>query len=520
MASVERGAQFRPLLAIWLTTLAITISTWLLAYVQIQAAYSASTESVHQFPYRYVIFASILTSVLVGSAFVISAIVGRLVSSEATMRRLAREMKYLAEIDVLTRLPNRHYLMSLLKARIERLYRYGALSLIYVDIDNFKKINDLLGHNYGDELLKSVARRLSAIAGAANVIARIGGDEFAIVVDSDESQNTAQKIAEEVVKEFKIAFGLRGDSYVVCLSMGIATLHDEATSEFDLLTQADLAMYSAKSARRVDSISAYRHFTMDLSTRAMHEIERQQELQYAIREGEFLFDYQVIVDAATQREAGVEAILKWQHPERGLLTAEEFLPFAERTGFGPQIGAVAMESALRQFSVWRTRGRAPEYLLIKVSLSQLIEGDIASLALRWLRVFDIDPTALHMELAEGEIHGGGELLKTRLKALRAEGIQVIVGAFGARAASLSLLSSQLFAGIKIDRKLVRDARKDRPTLIVFEGIVHVALNLGMSVVVDGVDGVDQLSWLRQYQGISAQGEVVPVITAASLEQDR
>ncbi|MFX1689743.1 EAL domain-containing protein [Paraburkholderia sp. A2RI-6] len=429
-------------------------------------------------------------------------------------------MQCLAETDVLTRLPNRHYLMSLLKARIERLCRYGELSLIYVDINNFKKINDLLGHNYGDELLKGVARRLSAIAGAANVIARIGGDEFAIVVDSEESQRTAQRIAEEIVKEFRIAFGLRGDSYVVSLSMGIATLSDEATSEFELLTQADLAMYSAKTAHRSASVSAFRHFTMDLSTRARHEIERQQELQYAIRDGEFFFDYQLIVDTTTRREVGVEAILKWRHPERGLLASEEFLPFAERTGFGPQIGAVAIETALRQFSVWRRRDHSPEYLLIKVSLSQLIEGDIASLALRWLRVFDIDPAALYMELAEGEIHGGGELLKARLETLRGEGIQVIVGAFGARVAALSLLSNQLFAGVKIDRKLARDARKDRRTLIVFEGIVRVALNLGMSVVVDGVDGAEQLSWLRQYQGISAQGEVVPGVSAASLELDR
>lgn len=453
----------------------------------------------------YILMSSVITVVLLLSAGLITRMMGELLAGREEMRHLAGRMQNLAETDALTRLPNRYLLTETVRRQIGRDSPIDRLALLFIDLDNFKRINDALGHETGDELLQNVARRLAKVAGKERLLARVGGDEFVLVVDGMGASVRARNLAQSIVDAFELAFGLRGNSYVIRVSIGIAVYTDSDDAEYDLLRQADLAMYAAKGEGKPANMSRYRIYTPDLSTRAMRDIERQQELQYAILNGEFFLEYQPIVSLSTGEIRGVEALARWRHPEKGTVMPADFIPFAESTGFIVPIGELVLEQACAQFSEWQESDPRPLYLSVNVSAAQLVHGDLVRVVHRCLNQYMIDPRRLQLEITETAILEDSTAVTMRLKELRLSGVKVVLDDFGTGYSSLSQLTSLVIDGVKIDRSFTRGVPGDKAALATFNSIASLTRDLGLSLIVEGVETEQQASWLHRFGDIEAQG---------------
>ncbi|PTB16997.1 GGDEF-domain containing protein [Trinickia symbiotica] len=446
----------------------------------------------------YLLLAGGLTVVLLTAAAFITVTMARLAAARA-------KMQHLAETDALTGLPNRYLLTESLRQCIEREKPFGQLALVFVDLDNFKRINDALGHQTGDELLQNVARRLARVAGAESFLARVGGDEFVLVIKGARALAAAQSLASSIIDAFEIAFGLRGNSYVMRASIGIAVYDADTEAEYDLLRRADLAMYAAKEEGKPANLSRYRVYAPDLSTRAMRDIERQQELQYAIQNNEFFLEYQPIVSLTTGETQGLEALVRWRHPEKGVIPPVDFVPFAERTGFIVPIGELILEAACAQFSEWLESEPGPLYLSVNVSAVQLIHGDLVTVVRRCLDQHGIDPRRLKLEITETTLLDGSAAVERSLKTLRLLGVRVVLDDFGTGYSSLSQLTSLTVDGVKIDRSFTRGIPDDRAALAMVENVISLARDLGLTLVIEGVEGEQQVNWLRRFGDIEVQG---------------
>ncbi|WP_018441886.1 bifunctional diguanylate cyclase/phosphodiesterase [Trinickia symbiotica] len=446
----------------------------------------------------YLLLAGLLSAVLMIAGGLITATMVRLAAARANMQ-------HLAETDALTGLPNRYLLTETLRKRIEEGEPSGRLALLFVDLDNFKRINDALGHQTGDELLQNVARRLARVAGSNSFLARVGGDEFVVVVESAGAGAAAQHLARSIIDAFEIAFGLRGNSYVIRVSIGISIYDEETEAEYDLLRRADLAMYAAKEEGKRTNVSRSQIYAPDLSTRVMREIERQQELQYAIENKEFFVEYQPIVSLRTGRTHGFEALVRWQHPEKGVTPPSDFIPFAENTGFIVPIGEQVIETACHQFKDWMGRGQDPLWLSVNVSATQLVHGDLIGVTRRCLAEHHIDPRRLQLEITETALLERSAVVERTLHELRKLGISVILDDFGTGFSSLSHLTSLTVDGVKIDRSFTHGIPQDRAAVAMLENVVALARDLGLSVVVEGVETEQQVEWLRRLGDIYVQG---------------
>lgn len=446
----------------------------------------------------YLLLASLLTAVLSIASGLIAANMGRLAAARA-------KMQHLAETDTLTGLPNRYLLTETLRRRIENGMPSGRLALLFVDLDNFKRINDALGHQTGDELLQNVARRLARVAGTTAFLSRVGGDEFVVAIEGAEAGAQAQHLANSIIEAFEIAFGLRGNSYIIRVSIGIAVYDDDTEAEYDLLRRADLAMYAAKEEGKRTNASWCRTYASDLSTRAMREIERQQELQYAIDNKEFFVEYQRIVSLKTGRIQGLEALVRWQHPEKGVIPPGEFIPFAENTGFIIPIGEQVIEAACQQFREWMDRGLDVPWLAVNVSAAQLVHGDLLGVMRRCLAEHELDPKRLKLEITETALLERSAVVERTLSELRKLGISVVLDDFGTGYSSLSQLVSLTVDGLKIDRGFTRGIPQDHAAVAMLENVVALARELGLSVVVEGVESEQQATWLRRLGDIEVQG---------------
>jgi diguanylate cyclase (GGDEF)-like protein len=453
----------------------------------------------------YILVSSVITVVLLLAAALITRMMGELLAGREEMRHLAKRMQNLAENDALTSLPNRYLLTETVRHQIERDRPIERLALLFIDLDNFKRINDALGHQTGDELLQNVARRLAKVAGTERLLARVGGDEFVLVVDGMGASVRARNLAKSIIDAFELAFGLRGNSYVIRVSIGIAVYTDSDDAEYDLLRQADLAMYAAKGEGKPANTSKYRVYSPDLSTRAMRDIERQQELQYAILNGEFFLEYQPIVSLSTGAIRGVEALVRWRHPEKGTVMPADFIPFAESTGFIVPIGELVLEQACAQFSEWQERDSRSLYLSVNVSAAQLVHGNVVRVVHRCLNQYMIDPRRLQLEITETAILEDTPAVTRQLRELRRSGVKVVLDDFGTGYSSLSQLTNLVIDGVKIDRSFTRGVPGDKVAVATLNSVASLTRDLGLSLTVEGVETEQQANWLHRFGDIDAQG---------------
>src|SRR4051794_10640360 len=416
---------------------------------------------------------------------------------------LASEERYrgLAMHDALTDLPNRRHFLerldTLLAAR-----RTAHVAVLLLDLDDFKVVNDSLAHETGDEMLRGLAARLARAVRAGDLVARLGGDEFVVLCEGVDGADSAEVLAGRLAAAWDQPFLLAGSPHYTKASVGIALAEPgrDTTAE-ELLREADAAMYRAKDRR-----SGWALFHEDMQTQALNHLRVESELRRALERDELRLAYQPIVCTESGDAVGVEALLRWEHPERGLLGPFEFLDVAERSGLIVPVGRWVLAEACRQVAQWNAaRADAPLHLTVNVSAAQIasdsLEADVAGALL----ASGLSPSLLGLEITEHALIDNPDEAQRLLLALRARGVRLLLDDFGTGYSSLGYLRRFRIDAVKIDRTFVAGMHENADQHAIVEAIVRMANSLGLEVVAEGVELDEQLTALRALGGERAQG---------------
>ena len=421
--------------------------------------------------------------------------------------------------DALTSLPNWTLFKDRLRAAIAQAKRQPRyrFAVLFFDLDRFKTINDSLGHSNGDHLLVAIARRVADVLRPGDTFARLGGDEFAVLIEGCGEPGHARRLAERIHAEFKAPFQLGGHEVFISTSIGIAMSSPRYESPEECLRDADTAMYRAKSSGR----AGHAIFDRQMHQRAVEQLQLENDLRRAIARGEFLVHYQPIVRLETGAVEGFEALVRWEHPERGLLYPDNFIPMAEETGLIIPIGWLVFEEACRQLSAWQKQSSTHPFVSVNFSGRQFKQPDLLTQVERVLDQTGCRAGDLRLELTETMIMENAETGIDKLARLSDLNLRLYIDDFGTGYSSLSYLHRLPTHAIKIDRSFVNEVT-GHPEII--GTIVALARSLDMSVEAEGIETNDQLSRLRQLGCQSGQGfyfsKAVNPIAASGLVDTR
>ncbi len=405
-------------------------------------------------------------------------------------------------VDPLTGLRNRLYFIDRLEALIDECAgRAESFAVLFLDVDRFKVVNDSLGHETGDRLLVEIAERLRASVRSSDVsarivrssvVARFGGDEFAVLLENLRNPSDVATVAERIVAQFASRFDIQGHIIFATVSIGIA-LGDSGDTSKDLLRNADTAMYYAKTRGK----ARFEIFDEGMRDRAMARMDLESDLRKAIEADQFLVFYQPEVSLATGRVVGYEALVRWDHPRRGIVMPGEFLPVAEETGLIVPLGRWVMREACRQMAEWHRKFPQQPPLTISVNASsrELTDTDMVPNVARILRDTGLDPGCLRVEVTESSIVENQDLTASTLRRLQETGVSLEIDDFGTGYSSLSRLHEYPFSTVKIDRSFVKDLETDPESLHLVETIMRLAQGLGLGVVAEGIETAEQLAKL-------------------------
>jgi len=428
--------------------------------------------------------------------------------SDITERKQAEaEIKDLAFFDQLTGLPNRTLFTDRMRQAIlagGRSDNYGAL--LFIDLDDFKALNDTLGHDVGDKLLRQVAKRLIAFVREVDTVARLGGDEFVVILanlsaDEQEAAHLAETVAEKILASLRLPYQLGGFSYVNTASIG-ATLYREKLDSFDgLMKQADLAMYKSKAVGR-DTV---RFFAPAMEAAIMHRAALEKDLRSGLQDGDFLIYYQPQIEGLG-RLTGAEVLVRWQRPQVGLVFPSEFIHIAEETRLILPLGQWVLEAACQQLAIWATRPEMAQLTLaVNVSACQFRQLDFVGLVLATLERTGANPRRLKLELTESLLVDDVSTVIEKMGTLKTKGVCFSLDDFGTGYSSLSYLKRMPLDQLKIDQSFVRDVLVDQNDAAIAKTIVALAKSLGLSVIAEGVETEEQREFLaangcHDYQG--------------------
>jgi diguanylate cyclase (GGDEF)-like protein/PAS domain S-box-containing protein len=432
------------------------------------------------------------------------SIVAILTSSlDITDRKNAeRHLVHLAHHDALTGLPNRSQLQDRLRREIGRGRRGDRLfSLLLFDLDRFKNVNDTLGHDAGDELLKAVSQRLNKVARDEDTFARLGGDEFALLQPGLAHPQEALDMAERVISLMSEPFNIAGEQIVIGASVGVVCHPRDGDDPDSLLKKADIAMYRAKSEGR----NVHRAFSQEMMTAAQDYINLATGLRRALLNKEFELFYQPQIDLRSNRIIGAEALIRWRHPTKGLLRPLDFLPFAEEMGLIIPINEWVMREACREARSWQDKGLARLRIAVNLSPVQFRNRNMIELVTNILQSSKLDPALLELELTESILMRDAEAVTLELKELRRLGVSVSIDDFGTGYSSLAYVKKFPVDRIKIDQSFVRNMATDPSDAAIVRTIINLGHSLGIKVTAEGVDSPEQVDMLRAEGCEEAQG---------------
>ena len=424
-------------------------------------------------------------------------------TSEA-LRVSKERFQHAALHDALTGLPNRAFFFEQIKFLLERNKHNdnNGFCVLFMDLDGFKKINDSLGHAIGDKLLVQVARCLENTIRQGDTVARLGGDEFAIVLTEINHDKDAINFAERISRAIAQPFKLDGHQVFTQPSIGLALSNDEYETPEEILRDADIAMYDAKETRAGCSV-----FDRELRVRAVNTIKLETDLRYAVEQEQFRIFYQPIISLDSGFLTGFEALIRWQHPERGLISPAEFIPIAESSGQIVPMTNWILWQACSQLSRWRWRSPINRSLIISVNLSSkhFTQPDLVDTVAYTLHETGLDPRCLKLELTESAVMENAEDAARVLQSLRAIGVQLSIDDFGTGYSSLSYLHRFPIDTLKVDRSFVMRMGANGENAEIVKTIITLAQNLGLSVIAEGVETIDQLKNLRELGCSYGQG---------------
>src|ERR1700761_2555534 len=414
---------------------------------------------------------------------------------DITERRKAEaRIAYMAHHDGLTNLANRELFQERLKESLEG---EQAVAVLCVDLDLFKNVNDSLGHPIGDRLLKLVAERLRTHVRGNNLAARLGGDEFAIIVSSDVSPNETSDFAAKLIKLLSASYEIDGNDVIIGASIGIARSPGDGDTSEELMRNADLALYRAKQ----DGGGVHRFFEREMDCQAQKRRDMELDLRRAFANGEFELHYQPLVDIATDRIGGFESLLRWRHPDKGMISPAEFIPVAEDIGLIVSIGEWVLREACNEAVKW------PAEVKVAVNLSpvQFRNRNLVQVVISALANSGLSPKRLELEITESLFLAETEANLAILHQLRALGVSISMDDFGTGYSSLSYLRSFPFDKIKIDRSFVKDLAERSDCVAIVRAISGLGRSLNITTTAEGVETVDQLDWLRNEGCNKVQG---------------
>ncbi|MGH8633923.1 MAG: sensor domain-containing protein, partial [Burkholderiales bacterium] len=417
--------------------------------------------------------------------------------NDITERKLAEErLLHLAHYDVLTSLPNRVLFYDRLKQALAQARRNEWITgVMFIDLDRFKNVNDTLGHAVGDKLLQLVSERLIRSVRTGDTVGRLGGDEFAIVLLNLSSPQDANLVAQKIMVSFKEPFKLAGDELYVTASIGITLYPDDSADQETLIKNADAAMYRAKDVGR----NSYRFYTPEMNARALEHLSLENSMRRALERNEFVLYYQPKASVADGRIVGVEALLRWQHPERGLVSPGEFMPVLEDTGLIVPVGEWVLQAVCEQIRAWRRAGIPSVPVAVNFSPRQFSLRDLGDTIKRILDEQQVDPRLIEVEITESSLMSNIEETARILQYVGDLGVGLSIDDFGTGYSSLAYLKRFPFDALKVDRSFVKDLTTDADDATITRALISMAHNLGLKVVAEGVETEAQLAFLVDHR---------------------
>ena len=414
------------------------------------------------------------------------------VKAETIIQEQSKALHHQANHDALTNLPNR----TLFKDRLTQIIHTSKrnrekFALLFIDLDQFKKINDSLGHHIGDEVLVEVANRIQNSIREADTLARLGGDEFTVILQNLKDETSASTVAQKIIDAMKEPIQLKSHQLYISTSIGISLYPNDSSDENNLLKYADTAMYKAKDEGR----NNYQFYSADMTKFAFERVVMENSLRIAIDNNQFEVYFQPQFNAITEKLIGMEALVRWIHPNLGIIPPGKFIPLSEENGLIINIDKIVMKKAMTQFAQWKKDGLEPGTLAINLSMKRLNEKDFIEQLLHNMQEVDFNPSWLELEVTESQVMNNPEVSIEKLKTISALGVELAIDDFGTGYSSLSYLKKLPLNKLKIDQSFVRDIPDDEDDVAITKAIIALAKSLNLKLIAEGVETQEQKEFM-------------------------